>query len=138
MKKLLETESLPNVCILFQQMNDWIITNFNSIYIEGSTPISWSSSSGQRERERETQRERERKRERERERERKREEEESTLLWLSSLARVRLHLRCFGSFFFLSFHWGAFGGFSLANLEVRLPKVKFFLKIKSHKSSFFI
>ena len=74
----------------------------------------------------------------ERERERKR-EEESTLLWLSSLARVRLHLRCFG-FFFLSFHLGGgqFWGFSLANLEVRLPKVKFFLKIKSHKSSFFI
>ena len=33
---------------------------------------------------------------------------------------------------------GAILGFSLANLEVRLPKVKFFLKIKSHKSSFFI
>ena len=91
MKNLLETESLPNVRILFQQMKDSIITNFNSIYIKGSTPISWSSSGGQRERERET--------ERERERERKR-EEESTLLWLSSLARVRLHLRCFGFFFF--------------------------------------
>ena len=46
--------------------------------------ISWSSSGVDRERERE--------------RERKR-EEESTLLWLSSLARVRLHLRCFGFFF---------------------------------------
>ena len=82
---------------------------------------------------------RERERERHRERERKR-EEESTLLWLSSLARVRLHLRCFGFFFFffLSFQGGAFWGFSLANLEVRLPKVKIFLKIKSHKSSFFI
>ena len=77
---------------------------------------------------------RERERDRERERERKR-EEESTLLWLSSLARVRLHLRCFGYiFFFLSFlGGGAILGFSLANLEVRLPKVKFFLKIKSHK-----
>ena len=63
MKKLLETESLPNACILFQQMKDWIINNFNSIYIKGSTPISWSSSGGQRERERE--RERERKREEE-------------------------------------------------------------------------
>ena len=76
---------------------------------------------------------------RERERERKR-EEESTLLWLSSLARVRLHLRCFGFFSFFPFFSGGgqFWGFSLANLEVRLPKVKFFLKIKSHKSSFFI
>ena len=94
--------------------------------------MSWSSSGRQRQRERETQRERERERERKR-------EEESTLLWLSSLARVRLHLRCFG-FFFLPFFSGGgqFWGFSLANLEVRLPKVKFFLKIKSHKSSFFI
>ena len=92
--------------------------------------ITWSSGGGG-ERERETHRERERKR-----------EEESTLLWLSSLARVRLHLRCFGFFFFsffLSFQGGGqFWGFSLANLEVRLPKVKIFLKIKSHKSSFFI
>ena len=69
MKNLLETESLPNVRILFQQMKDSIITNSNSIYIKGSTPISWSSSGGQRERERE------RDTERERERERKREEE---------------------------------------------------------------
>ena len=121
MKNLLETESLPNVRILFQQMKDSIITNFNSIYIKGSTPISWSSSGGQRERERE----RERDRERERERERKR-EEESTLLWLSSLARVRLYLRCFGFFFSFLFRGGQFWGFSLANLEVRLPKVKFF------------
>ena len=44
-------------------------------------------------------------RKREREKERKR-EEESTLLWLSSLARVRLYLRCFGFFFFLSFQGG--------------------------------
>ena len=88
--------------------------------------ITWSSSDGQKERERE--------------RERKR-EEESTLLWLSSLARVRLYLRCFGFFFFFFPFFsggGQFWGFSLANLEVRLPKVKFFLKIKSHKSSFFI
>ena len=75
-------------------------------------------------RQRERERERERERDTQRERERKR-EEESTLLWLSSLARVRLHLRCFG-FFFLSFQGGGqFWGFSLANLEVRLPKVKF-------------
>ena len=120
MKNLLETESLPNVRILFQQMKDSIITNFNSIYIKGSTPISWSSSGGQRERERETHRERERERERKR-------EEESTLLWLSSLARVRLYLRCFGFFFFsFLFRGGQFWGFSLANLEVHLPKVKFF------------
>ena len=66
MKNLLETESLPNVRILFQQMKDSIITNFNSIYIKGSTPISWSSSGGQRERERDTEREREREKERER------------------------------------------------------------------------
>ena len=39
MKNLLETESLPNVCILFQQMKDSIITNFNSIYIKGSIII---------------------------------------------------------------------------------------------------
>ena len=59
--------------------------------------ISWSSSGVDREREREKERKR---------------EEESTLLWLSSLARVRLHLRCFG-FFFLSFHLGGgkFWGF---------------------------
>ena len=69
-------------------------------------------------------------------REKRKREEESTLLWLSSLARVRQHLRCFG-FFFL-FMGGGNLGFSLANLEVRLPKVKFFLKIKSHRSSFFI
>ena len=50
-------------------------------------------------------------RERDRERERKR-EEESTLLWLSSLARVRLHLRCFGYFFsFFSWGGGNFGVF---------------------------
>ena len=66
MKNLLETESLPNVRILFQQMKDSIITNFNSIYIKGSTPISWSSSGGQRERERETERETERERKKER------------------------------------------------------------------------
>ena len=42
------------------------------------------------------------------------------------------------SFYFIFFLGGAILGFSLANLEVRLPKVKFFLKIKSHKSSFFI
>ena len=71
MKNLLETESLPNVRILFQQVKDSIITNFNSIYIKGSTPISWSSSGGQREREREK-RERHREREREREKERER------------------------------------------------------------------
>ena len=40
--------------------------------------------------------------------------------------------------FFFFFLGGAILGFSLANLEVRLPKVKFFLKIKLHKSSFFI
>ncbi len=38
-------------------------------------------------------------------------------------------------FIYLFFPWGgAILGFSLANLEVRLPKVKFFLKIKSQKS----
>ena len=59
--------------------------------------ISWLSSGGQTERERE--------------RERKR-EEESTLLWLSSLARVRLHLRCFGFFSFPFFSGGGnLGGF---------------------------
>ena len=41
-------------------------------------------------------------------------------------------------FIFIFFLGGAILGFSLANLGVRLPKVKFFLKIKSHKSSFFI
>ena len=97
MKNLLETESLPNVRILFQQMKDSIITNFNSIYIKGSTPISWSSSGGQRERDTHTHTHTHTERKR---------EEESTLLWLSSLARVRLYLRCFG-FFFLSFQGGA-------------------------------
>ena len=95
--------------------------------------ISWLSSGG--ERERDTQRERERKR-----------EVESTLLWLSSLARVRLHLRCFGffffffffSFFFLSFQGGAILGVFVSKFRSSPSKSKVFLKIKSHKSSFFI
>ena len=51
-------------------------------------------------------------------------------------------IRHFILFIYLFYYFfpggGAILGFSLANLEVRLPKVKFFLKIKSHKSSFFI
>ena len=74
----------------------------------------------------------------ERERERKKEGERRSQLFFMVfvLARVRLHLRCFGVFlvFFSFLGGGAILGFSLANLEVRLPKVKFFLKIKSHKS----
>ena len=84
--------------------------------------ISWLSSGGQ------TERERERKR-----------EEESTLLWLSSLARVRLHLRCFGFFFFLSFQGGGgILGVFFSKFRSSPSKSKVFLKIKSHKSSFFI
>ena len=65
-KKLLETESLPTYAYYFNKWRIELLLIFNSIYIKGSTPISWSSTGVDRERETEREKEREREREKER------------------------------------------------------------------------